>query len=147
MSPAPVQALLVVDVQAATAADEELTAVRRLLGAARRTGALVVHLRHDGPAGAPDEVGTPGWRLHLPVGGGEPVLGRAGDDGFAGTDLGALLDARGVRRTAVCGISPAATIRAALDRGLDVVVADDAHAVPGAEVADATEVVFTRTGV
>lgn len=143
----PVQALLVVDVQTASVADGQLTAPRRLLGSARRTGALVVHLRHDGAAGAPDEVGTPGWRLHLPVGGGEPVLGRTGDDGFTGTDLAALLEARGVQRIAVCGPTPAATIRSALDHGFEVVVADDAHAGPGVEVVAATEVVFTRPGV
>ncbi|MBW0115489.1 isochorismatase family protein [Pseudonocardia abyssalis] len=139
-----VQALLVVDVQTGSVCDEQLTVPRRLLGAARRTGALVVHLRHDGPAGAPDETGTPGWRLHLPVGGGEPVLGRTGEDGFAGTDLAALLEARGVRRVAVCGPAPAVTVRSALDRGFEVVVADDAHVAPGVEVVAATEVVFTR---
>ncbi|WP_352244549.1 isochorismatase family protein [Actinoplanes sp. NBRC 103695] len=69
------EALIVVDVQVAfvsgadaVPAAEPLTeAVRGLVTRARAGGALVVHLQNDGPAGAVDEPGTPGWELYLPI--------------------------------------------------------------------------------
>jgi hypothetical protein len=37
------------------------------LARARAVGAVVIHLENDGPAGAVDQPGTPGWELYLPV--------------------------------------------------------------------------------
>ncbi|MEP7023701.1 MAG: isochorismatase family protein [Actinomycetota bacterium] len=137
---APVQALIVIDVQSwAVAGDGAvpgagglLAAVRLLLAAARQAGSLVVHLQNDGPPGTADEPGQPGWRLHLPPSGGEPVLRKTHDDGFRGTDLGGVLAGRQATRLAVAGVMSemcvAATARAALDRGFGVVLAHDAHA-------------------
>ncbi|WP_031073753.1 isochorismatase family protein [Streptomyces sp. NRRL S-118] len=139
---APVQALLLVDVQTAFVAGAEavpdaarlLRHSRDLLDRARTSGALVVHLQNDGPRGAADEPGTPGWELFLPVEdhGREVVVRKTEDDGFDGTALGALLDRAGVRAVAVCGVMSemcvAATARAALARGHRVVLPHDAHA-------------------
>ncbi|MFG2869849.1 cysteine hydrolase family protein [Streptomyces sp. NPDC048338] len=140
--PTPVEALLVVDVQSAfvvgdgavpdAARLEERTA--DLIARARAAGALVVHLQNDGRRGAEDEPHTPGWELHHPVEAGptEVVLRKTRDDGFAGTGLGDLLEARGVRAVAVCGVMSEmcvqATARTALARGYRVVLPHDAHA-------------------
>jgi nicotinamidase-related amidase len=134
------QALVVVDVQRAFVSgpdavpDHErlMRATERLLDQARAGGALVVFLQNDGPAGAPDQPGTEGWALAPAVRPGETVLRKAEDDGFEGTDLEALLRAGGVEAIAVCGVLSemcvAATARAAMDRGFQVLLPHDAHA-------------------
>ncbi|MFD4027934.1 isochorismatase family protein [Streptomyces sp. NPDC058576] len=140
--PAPVTALLVIDVQSAFVAGDAavpdatrlLDRVTGLLGRAREAGALVVHLQNDGPAGEPDEPGTPGWELHLPVrtGPAETVIRKSEDDGFEETPLGSVLAAAGVRALAVCGVMSEmcvlATARRALERDYRVVLPHDAHA-------------------
>jgi streptothricin hydrolase len=139
---APVGALLVVDAQVdvlgdpnpVPAADAVIARLRALLSAARTAGALIVHLQNDGPPGAPDEPGTPGWEIHPDVAParGERVVRKTTDDGFAGTALGAFLEEAGVRRVAVAGLLSemcvSATVRGALARGLGVVLVRDAHA-------------------
>lgn len=140
MTDAPVGALIVVDMQvgfvtgphAVPDAARVVGAVDVLLDAARRAGAFVVHLRNDGPPGAVDEPGTSGWQLLRTPSGREPVVCKSEDDGFAGTELGALLDRAAVRRLAMCGVLSdmcvAATARSALARGYGVVLPHDAHA-------------------
>ncbi|WP_405677045.1 isochorismatase family protein [Streptomyces sp. NBC_01511] len=147
---AAVQALVVVDVQrafftgaeAAPGSREVREAVEGMVGRARERGVLVVHLQNDGDVGADDEVGTAGWELALPVVAGdrEVVVRKEHDDGFAGTDLGGLLVAAGVKGIAVCGVMSemcvSATARTALARGYRVVLPHDAHTtydVPAAE--------------
>ncbi|MFF8609754.1 isochorismatase family protein [Streptomyces sp. NPDC015346] len=142
-SPAsPVEALLVVDVQAAfVTGDGAVPAAARLLerttdliARARRSGAIVVHLQNDGPPGSDDEPHTAGWELHHRVESGptEVVIRKTRDDGFAGTPLGGLLAEAGVTALAVCGVMSEmcvqATARTALDLGYRVVVPHDAHA-------------------
>ncbi|ANY06592.1 isochorismatase family protein [Pseudonocardia sp. HH130630-07] len=163
MDPAAAEALIVVDLQTAFVrgadavpdADRLVAEIDRLLGRARAAGALIVHLRNDGPAGAPDEPGTDGWSLLRDPAPAEPVVAKSLDDGFRGTDLGEILRAAGVRRIAVCGVLSemcvAATARAALDRDYGVVLAHRAHGtydvppgpgsdgVPAAQAARAAE--------
>ncbi|WP_405899870.1 cysteine hydrolase [Streptomyces sp. NBC_00727] len=141
-SPPPVQALIVVDVQkdgvtgarAVPAAGVLLDRTAGLLDRARRAGAVVVHLQNDGGPGAGDEPHTPGWALHLPVEPGprESVIRKIRDDGFADTDLGAVLTEAGVESLAVCGVMSEmcvqATARTALELGYRVVLPHDAHA-------------------
>ncbi|MBW3363116.1 MULTISPECIES: cysteine hydrolase family protein [Streptomyces] len=140
--PAPVQALLVVDLQSAFFAGGNpvpdaprlLDRVGGLVRRARAAGALVVHLQNDGPAGEPDEPHTPGWELHLPVHGGpaETVIRKREDDGFEGTTLEDALTAAGVGSLAVCGVMSEmcvlATARRALAMDYRVVLPHDAHA-------------------
>lgn len=153
------EALIIVDVQcgflegpmAIPEAGRLLDRLRRLLGRARQAGALVVHLQNDGAPGAVDEPAAPGWELFLtPVeSANEVVVRKSTDDGFAGTGLGDLLDGRGVRRVVVGGLLSemcvSATARAALARGLAVVVPRDAHGtydlddIPAAVVARVAE--------
>ncbi|KAJ1567158.1 hypothetical protein HK405_006948 [Cladochytrium tenue] len=135
---AAAEALVVVDVQVAFVSGDgavpgagALTqAVAGLVARARAGGAVVVHLQNDGPAGAEDEPGTPGWELYLPVH--EVVVRKTGDDGFDGTGLEGLLRRRGVRRLAICGVMSemcvSATARTALRLGFGVVLPHDAHA-------------------
>lgn len=156
MTPAPVAALVVVDLQVglltgphAVPGAAVLTGrVADLRERARRAGVLVVQLQNDGAAGTPDEPGTAGWALRLPAGD-DVVLRKDTDDGFAGTELGAVLAGRGVRRLALCGVLSemcvSATARAALARGLGVVLPHDGHGtydlegIPAAVVARVAE--------
>jgi nicotinamidase-related amidase len=138
----PVQALLVVDVQAdavegARAVPEAARLVERtaeLIARARGGGALVVHVQNDGRAGAGDEPGTPGWELHHRVDASETevVIRKTRDDGFHRTPLGGLLADSGVRALAICGVMSEmcvqATARTALELGYRVVMPHDAHA-------------------
>ncbi|MFD3969704.1 isochorismatase family protein [Streptomyces cyaneofuscatus] len=140
--PPPVQALLVVDVQAAFVAGENpvpdaprlLDRVEHLVRRARAAGALVVYLQNDGPAGEPDEPHTPGWELYLPVAAGpaETVIRKTEDDGFEATTLEDRLTAAGVASLAVCGVMSEmcvlATARRALELEYRVVLPHDAHA-------------------
>jgi streptothricin hydrolase len=138
----PVSALLVVDVQmafvtgagAVPAAERVVERAATLIARARANGALVVHLQNDGPVGADDEIGTPGWELRLPMAAGprEVVVRKTEDDGFDGTPLADLLTRAGVTGVAVCGVMSemcvGATARAAPARGYRVVLPHDAHA-------------------
>ncbi|MHC3463642.1 cysteine hydrolase family protein [Streptomyces flavovirens] len=138
----PVEALVVVDVQAASVTGEgALPGAARLLdrtagliARARQGGALVVHVQNDGRPGAGDEPGTPGWELHHPVrtGPAEVVIRKTYDDSFRETPLRGLLTDAGVRSVAVCGLMSEmcvqATARTALALGYRVVLPYDGHA-------------------
>ncbi|MFC9692365.1 isochorismatase family protein [Kribbella sp. NPDC056951] len=114
-----------------------------LLDRARAAGTVVVHLQNDGPPGADDEIGTPGWQLYLPTTPGprEHIIRKPRDDGFDATPLGEILITAGVRSLAICGVMSEmcvhATARTALARGYRIVLPHDAHgtydipAVPG----------------
>ncbi|WP_439680050.1 isochorismatase family protein [Embleya sp. MST-111070] len=137
-----VSALIIVDAQVAFVtgggavpdAARVLDRVGALLTEARARGSLVVHLQNDGPVGADDETGSPGWELMLPVRPGprEVVIRKTEDDGFDGTSLAEVLAAAEVAGVAVCGVMSemcvGATARAALERGYRVVLPHDAHA-------------------
>jgi nicotinamidase-related amidase len=62
-----------------------------VLSRARDAGALVVHVRNNGPDDAPDAPGSPGWELVNEVRDGEPVLDKSVPDAFAETGLDKLL--------------------------------------------------------
>ncbi|MFI5730879.1 isochorismatase family protein [Kribbella sp. NPDC051587] len=138
----PVDALILVDLQTAFVsgsdavpdAERLLDRATDLLDRARAANAVVVHLQNDGPPGADDEVGTPGWELYLPVKPGprEHVIRKPRDDGFDATPLGEVLIAAGVRSLAIAGVMSEmcvhATARTALARGYRVTLPHDAHA-------------------
>jgi len=141
-TPRSVQALIIVDVQAAfvsgadavPAAAALVATVAGLLRRARAAGALVVQLQNDGLPGTPDEPGTPGWELFLPAGenGTEHVVRKDTDDGFHGTLLPDLLKRHAIGRLAVCGVMSdmcvSATARTALNLGYHTVLPHDGHA-------------------
>ena len=140
MKVAAVQALVIVDVQAAfvtgthavSDAEALLARIAGLLARAREAGSLVIHLQNDGRPGTDDEPGQPGWELQLPTAGTEPVIRKAHDDGFCGTSLAGALLGHQVRRLAVAGVMSemcvSATARSALEKGFGVVLPHDAHA-------------------
>lgn len=140
MTAVAVNCLILVDLQAAfvtgpdavPGAADLLTAATDLLDRARQSRSLIVHLQNDGPPGAADEPGTPGWALHVEPDAGEKVIRKVTDDGFEGTGLGGYLAASAIRRLAITGVMSemcvSATARSALQRGLAVVLPHDAHA-------------------
>jgi nicotinamidase-related amidase len=105
-----------------------------LLERARQADALVVHLQNDGPPGAVDEPGRPGWELYFQMAESprEVVIRKLKDDGFDGTALDGLLRYHGVDRLCVVGVMSEmcvlATARTALDRKFGVVMPHDGHA-------------------
>ena len=133
-------ALLLVDVQCAFL--EGLDAVPGhlalqasiacLLAHARQAGVPVIFLQNDGAPGTPDAPHSTGWPLYFPPVRGEHVLFKSEDDGFVETQLETLLRERGVQCLALCGLLSemclAATARAALQRGFEVVLPHDGHA-------------------
>lgn len=134
------EALLLVDVQCAFMEGPDAvpahlalqTSIARLLARARQAGVPVIFLQNDGAPDTPDAPHTAGWQLYFPAARGEHVLFKTEDDGFVETGLQALLDELGVQCLALCGLLSemclAATARAALQRGFEVLLAHDAHA-------------------
>lgn len=134
------EALLLVDVQCAFMEGTDAVpghlvlqaSIARLLARARQAGVPVIFLQNDGAPDSPDAPHTAGWQLYFPAGRGEHVLFKTDDDGFVETGLQALLDELGVQCLALCGLLSemclAATARAALQRGFEVLLAHDAHA-------------------
>lgn len=134
-------ALLVVDMQrnmfehTPSVADgiELLATVSGLIARARTAGAPVVFVRNCGGPGDPDERGQEGWELApaLPRLAAEPIVDKKANDAFEGTNLGALLKARGVRRLVVAGLQSEfciqATCRGGHKRGYAVTLVADAH--------------------
>lgn len=137
-----VDALLLVDVQrafvagqgAVPAADQLVGSLSTMLDKARAAGVPVIQLQNDGPHGAVDEPGQPGWELHFPARGHdrEIVIRKTKDDGFDGTPLAEVLRVHGIQRLAVGGVMSEmcvlSTARTALARGLGVVLPHDGHA-------------------
>jgi len=142
LNESPATAFLIIDAQcglldgeaAVPDAERVLERLAILLAAARSAGSLVIHLQNDGPSGAVDEPGKPGWFIH-PRAAPEPcelLIRKARDDGFDRTPLEDVLARNGVARIAVAGLLSemcvSATVRGALARGLQVVLVRDAHA-------------------
>ena len=139
MDSAAAHAVMVIDMQRAFVEgpgaipriDTVLPAAQRQIEAARAAGALVVFLQNDGGAGEPDQSETAGWELAFEPQPGDAVVRKRHDNGFAGTDLDALLRSHHVKTISMCGVMSemcvAATARSAMERGYEVVLAHDAH--------------------
>jgi nicotinamidase-related amidase len=129
---------------------------RRVLDAWRRQKLLVIHTREGhrpdltdlppskkargrlksgigdpGPMGRILVRGEYGHDIidELKPAGGEPVIDKPGKGAFHATDLGALLQNRGIRQLVVCGVTTEVcvntTVREANDRGFDCLVLED----------------------
>jgi nicotinamidase-related amidase len=135
-------AVLVIDAQAGlfqTARPPRDTAgvidrINRVTILARTAGAPVVFVQHDGDASEPTVLpGTAGWRLdsRLVVNANDLVLRKTTCDAFYHTPLEEELRKRGVTTVVVTGYATEfcvdSTIRAAVSRDFQVVVAADAH--------------------
>ena len=133
-------ALLLVDVQCAFMQGPDAVpghlalqaSIARLLARARAAGVPVIFLHNDGAPGAPDAPHSAGWPLYFPPVRGEHVLYKCEDDGFVETRLDTLLRELGAHSLVLCGLLSemclAATARAALQRGFEVLLPHDAHA-------------------
>lgn len=128
--------------------------IAEILDRARRSGAMVIHLRNNGGQDDPDAPGTMGWELIHDVAEHEVVVNKRTPNGFAGTELGSLLaDAHDV---VIAGMQSEYCVRetslAALQRGLAVLLVRGAHATYGdgkrtaAEIAAATEAELAQAG-
>ncbi len=101
---------------------------------ARRAGAPVIFIQHDGEPGGEDVVPfTEGWKLHpkLEVRPGELIIRKTTCDAFYGTSLEAELRSRGVTTLLLMGYATDfcvdATLRSAVSKDFSVVVVADAH--------------------
>ncbi|WP_077799380.1 isochorismatase family protein [Streptomyces sp. JHA26] len=137
-------ALLVIDMQNATVAmahraAETVAAIAALSARARAVGVPVVTVRQQGEGMAP---GTEGWEVvpELAPREGEAVVDKTTPDSFLGTDLDAILTARGVTEVVVTGFATEVcvdtTARQALSRGYDLVVVADGHTTSVRTAAD-----------
>ena len=130
----------------------------RLLAASRRAGLTVIHTRQGyrpdladlpphraalvasgqlavgkpGPLGRFLVRGEPGFAIVDAVApaAGEPIIDKTANSAFSGTDLAAILHARGIRSLIVAGITTDvcvhSTLRDATDRGYECLLATDA---------------------
>jgi len=95
--------------------------------------------------------GDPGWQIDpaLAADGDEPIVDHSGDNAFIGTDLGFLLERRGIRNLIIAGLRAEgvvhATMREANDRGLECLLLEDGTASDSPE-AKATILRITRFG-
>jgi nicotinamidase-related amidase len=128
--------------------------IETVLSRARAAGALVVHVRNNGPDGSPDAPGTSGWELVHEVREGEHVVDKYEPDSFAGTALSDLVPAPS--RVVVVGMQSeycvSETSLSALRRGHQVTVVRGAHAtyddgIPAAETARRVEEELAAAGV
>lgn len=108
----------------------------KLLAAARKSGDLVVHVRHefptaDAPFFTPESTGA---KIHSSVRGldDEPVVLKHQVNAFRETDLKEILDCHGVKEVVICGamshMCVDAGVRAASDLGYNCIVVHDACA-------------------
>jgi nicotinamidase-related amidase len=108
----------------------------RLLAAARQSGDLVIHVRHEFPsADAPFFTpGSEGAQIHPKTKNreGEPVILKHHVNSFRETDLKSLLDNNGIEEVVICGamshMCVDAGTRAASDHGYKCIVVHDACA-------------------
>ena len=130
--------------------------IQRVLAAARKAGMLVIHTREGhrpdlsdlphakkvrgklkcgigdrGPMGRILVRGEHGHDIidELKPRRDEPVVDKPGKGAFYATDLGAMLESRGIRQLVVCGVTTEVcvntTVREANDRGYDCLVLED----------------------
>jgi len=148
-------ALFLIDFQseavAETGAEPVVSALAPLLDRWRAAGGFVLHGRRgfDPLVGLPrvtairnaarplDRIlarGNEGWEIVAPLGPhpGEPIIDHAGDNAFIGTDLGFLVEQRGIANLVVAGLRTEgavhATMRAANDLGLECLLLEDGTA-------------------
>jgi nicotinamidase-related amidase len=135
-------AVLVIDVQTELfcaepppfEAEAVIALINQVTANARKVGAPVVFIQHDG--GPNDQDLTPftdGWKLHpdLKVRPGELVLRKNTCDAFYGTTLEPELRSRGITTLLLTGFATDfcvdSTLRSAVSRDFAVIVVADAH--------------------
>ena len=137
----PRKVLLLIDVQVNMLADPPdgvpnahtvKKNIIKILNTARasQTPPRIIHIRNNGDVGDPDQPGTSGWQLALPVQADEFVIDKLKNNAFAGTALGSLVPE--TSDLVVVGMQSdfciRATCSAALGRGNNVLLVEGAHA-------------------
>ncbi len=131
-------ALVVIELQAAVVhgaarphdADFVVRRICALIDRARREGAQVVFVQHEGPG---RERNSDGWKLIAALRPQFPdwVVTKTGASIFAGGNLAAQLKATGIKRLVLAGVSTDCSVEAscqdAAEHGFEVVLASDAH--------------------
>ncbi len=113
--------------------DEALANIARVLDAARRVGAPIVHVVHRGPAGGLFDPAVGGAIVSeaTPLEG-ESIVEKTLPNSFAGTTFDEELEARGASELVIVGFMThmcvSATTRSALDHGYTTTVLSDATA-------------------
>lgn len=146
--------LLVIDLQRGMFTDAEphdgagvLSRTASLLERARRSGAPVLHVQHDGGPGDPLAKGTPGFEIHPDVAprAGEPIIEKSVCSAFPGTDLDTQLKRLGITRLVIAGMQTEYCIdtncRVATDLGYKVVLARDGHTTFDSPVLSAAQII------
>jgi len=144
-------ALLVIDVQQGLfqkstpiyKADELLQNINLLIESAHRANVPVIYIQHDDTRGLIK--GSPDWQLHprlqpLPA---ESIIYKQHPNAFEETNLGEVLQGKGVTRLVVCGMVTHGCVRAtcigALELGYTVTLAADAHSSYSPQAAELIE--------
>ncbi len=148
-------AVLVIDVQVGLLcakirlfeAKAVLDRINAVTAKARRAGAPVIFIQHDG---GPDDQDlapfTAGWRLHpaLKVRPGELVIRKTTCDAFYGTTLEAELRSRDITTLMMMGIATDfcvdSTLRSATSKDFAIIVVADAHTTVNDPVLKANQV-------
>lgn len=147
-------ALLVIDVQrllcegrwAVHDAAGVIARINTLSRRAREAGVPVIVVQHE-EAGGPMARGSEGWQLAagLETAPSDTLVGKATCDSFHKTQLGALLEAKGVRTLVVCGMQTDfcvdTTVRRALALGYGITLVTDAHSTLGNGVLEAPQII------
>jgi len=131
--------LLIVDVQIGITTDRLhefprfLSAVERLLDAARNSGIEVVYVRHDDGEGTVLEKGTPGYEIYpafAPLEG-EQVFDKSVSSPFRSSGLLEYLRQKGERQIMVTGLFTEycidATVKCGFEHGFEVIVPTEAN--------------------
>lgn len=109
-----------------------IASISILLAKVRAANAPVIFLQNDGEIGSADEPYQFGWVLFFSPQSNEYVIRKNQDNGFSGTRLQQILHDHRIKSLAICGVLSemcvAATARAALELGYDVLLPHDAHA-------------------
>jgi len=146
-------ALLIIDVQqalctgtwAAFDIDPVVDRINELAAKARSAGNPVFFIQHEETEGAL-QLGSEGWQLYerLAVNPDDIRIRKSASDSFQGTELQALLQARGVGEVVVCGLQSEfcvdSTVRRALSLGFRVVLVSDAHSTMDSELLSAAQI-------
>ncbi len=126
---------------------ELLEQIVKLTTTARKAGIPVIFVQHCALEGQPYARGTHGWEIHPTISPqlSEVVVYKRQSSGFDGTDLQSVLAQRGIDTVIVCGIQSEFCVTntsiAALERGLNVYVAQDAHGTLSTEEDEASVIV------
>lgn len=137
-----VDVLLIVDMQAGIRQgspkhnlNSVVAHIQSLAADVRNRGGRVCFIQHDGESDDDFAPHSPSWRIltELEPQADDPVFRKRLNSGFVGTSLGSDLRRLDPARVLVTGwatdLCVDATVRSAVERGLPVVVVEDAHTV------------------